>query len=281
MTAGLTTSDTLSGLHRYARARVRWIVHSPVRGCQSALAAACRGSPPTAPARTQITPEPPRRPAAGKQRPASMGKRSTFERREGDFYPTPRSAVLPLIPWLRGVRTFAEPCCGDGALVRHLDRFGLRCVYAGDIRSGQDALALDHTATPTRSSPIRRTAPAPAPADPAFPEHRADLAADRSGLERHQTSCPLPWSLHRHHRYWALRLDSRNEKQRKGQFRLVPLRRPPYRRPGLSPVSLGRPAVAACSAVRAPRLRQALPPAPLRQPFLLRQLPPARSSRAA
>ena len=50
-----------------------------------------------------------------------MGKRSTFERREGDFYPTPRSAVLPLIPWLRGVCTFAEPCCGDGALVRHLD----------------------------------------------------------------------------------------------------------------------------------------------------------------
>jgi len=72
-----------------------------------------------------------------------MGKRSTFERREGDFYPTPRSAVLPLIPWLRGVRTFAEPCCGDGALVRHLESFGLRCAYAGDIATGQDALALD------------------------------------------------------------------------------------------------------------------------------------------
>ena len=30
----------------------------------------------------------------------------------------------PLLPFLRGVRTFAEPCCGDGALVRHraLDR---------------------------------------------------------------------------------------------------------------------------------------------------------------
>ena len=34
--------------------------------------------------------------------------------------------------------------CGDGALVRHLESFGLRCVYAGDIRTGQDALALDH-----------------------------------------------------------------------------------------------------------------------------------------
>src|SRR3982751_278794 len=71
----------------------------------------------------------------------NMVKRSNFERREADFYPTPRAAVLPLIPYLRGIRTFAEPCCGDGALVRHLESFGLRCVYAGDIRSGQDALA--------------------------------------------------------------------------------------------------------------------------------------------
>ena len=73
-----------------------------------------------------------------------MGKRSNFERREADFYPTPRAAVVPLIPYLRGIRTFAEPCAGDGDLVRHLEAFGLRCVYAGDIRSGQDALALDY-----------------------------------------------------------------------------------------------------------------------------------------
>jgi ligand-binding SRPBCC domain-containing protein len=72
-----------------------------------------------------------------------MGKRSNFERREADFYPTPRAAVLPLVPHLRGIRTFAEPCCGDGALVRHLEFFGLRCIYAGDIASGNDALKLD------------------------------------------------------------------------------------------------------------------------------------------
>jgi hypothetical protein len=72
-----------------------------------------------------------------------MGKRSSFERREADFYPTPRSAALPLIPFLRGVRTFAEPCAGDGNLVRHLEGLGLRCVYAGDISTGQDALAID------------------------------------------------------------------------------------------------------------------------------------------
>jgi hypothetical protein len=71
-----------------------------------------------------------------------MGKRSNFERRAADFYPTPYAAVPPLIAHLRGIRDFAEPCCGDGALVRHLESYGLRCVYAGDIRGGQDALAV-------------------------------------------------------------------------------------------------------------------------------------------
>jgi hypothetical protein len=71
-----------------------------------------------------------------------MGKRSSFERRKADFYPTPRAAVVPLIPYLRGVRSFAEPCAGEGHLIRHLESFVLRCVYQGDIHTGQDALAL-------------------------------------------------------------------------------------------------------------------------------------------
>ena len=72
-----------------------------------------------------------------------MGKRSNFERIPRDFYPTPFPAVPPLIHHLRGVRTFAEPCAGDGSLVRHLESLGLLCTYAGDIATGQDALALD------------------------------------------------------------------------------------------------------------------------------------------
>src|SRR6478609_8426696 len=74
-----------------------------------------------------------------------MDKRSSFERRETDFYPTPAKAVAPLIPFLRAgaIRSFAEQCCGDGQLVRHLESFGLRCIYAGDISTGQDALARD------------------------------------------------------------------------------------------------------------------------------------------
>ena len=72
-----------------------------------------------------------------------MGKRSSFERIPRDFYPTPAAAVPPLIPHLHGIRSFAEPCCGDGALVRHLEACGLRCAYAGDIATGEDALAVD------------------------------------------------------------------------------------------------------------------------------------------
>jgi hypothetical protein len=76
-----------------------------------------------------------------------MGKRSNFERRDADFYVTPRLAVVPLIPFLKGIRTFAEPCAGDGALIRHLQGFGLYCVYSGDIRTGQDALAINSYGT--------------------------------------------------------------------------------------------------------------------------------------
>ena len=71
-----------------------------------------------------------------------MGKRSNYKRRERDFYPTPMAAVVLLIPHLRDGRTFAEPCCGDGALVRHLESFGFECVYQGDIANSQDALAF-------------------------------------------------------------------------------------------------------------------------------------------
>jgi len=38
-----------------------------------------------------------------------MGKRSTFERRPGDFYPTPANAVSPLIPHLRDAASGLPP----------------------------------------------------------------------------------------------------------------------------------------------------------------------------
>jgi hypothetical protein len=51
--------------------------------------------------------------------------------------------MLALIPTFAASAPSPEPSTGDGALVRHLEGFGVRCVYAGDIRDGQDAL-LDH-----------------------------------------------------------------------------------------------------------------------------------------
>lgn len=78
-----------------------------------------------------------------------MGKRSSFARVERDFYPTPREAVLPLLPHLEYGTTFVEPCAGDGALVKHLEAAGMSCHWAYDIEpradwiSQQDALEMD------------------------------------------------------------------------------------------------------------------------------------------
>ena len=62
-----------------------------------------------------------------------MGKRSSFERVERDFYPTPLPAALPLLDHLSAGTKFAEPCAGDGALVRHLESHGHVCTLASDI----------------------------------------------------------------------------------------------------------------------------------------------------
>jgi len=62
-----------------------------------------------------------------------MGKRSDFERRERDFYPTPYEAVTPLLPHLEDETFFDEPCAGEGALALHLERNGQVCVWASDI----------------------------------------------------------------------------------------------------------------------------------------------------
>ena len=62
-----------------------------------------------------------------------MGKRSDFERKPRDFYPTPYEAVEPLIKHLPKYFTFAEPCAGDGALIGHLERHQGLCTWASDI----------------------------------------------------------------------------------------------------------------------------------------------------
>lgn len=62
-----------------------------------------------------------------------MGRRSNFKRRPHDKYLTPPEGFAPLIPYLIPGMTFAEPCAGDGRLVRYIEAQGLVCVYRGDI----------------------------------------------------------------------------------------------------------------------------------------------------
>ena len=68
-----------------------------------------------------------------------MGKRSDFERKPRDFYPTPMEAVEPLLPHLSEGFKFAEPCAGDGALVEHLETKGA-CMWASDIEPQHEGI---------------------------------------------------------------------------------------------------------------------------------------------
>lgn len=54
--------------------------------------------------------------------------------RPQSFWRTPPEAVIPLLIEIGFEGAFAEPCCGDGALVNALEKFGWRCRFAGDIR---------------------------------------------------------------------------------------------------------------------------------------------------
>lgn len=81
-----------------------------------------------------------------------MGKRSSFERREQDFYVTPYEAVPPLLAHLSRGATFEEPCAGDGSLVDHLERGDHFCTYSCDIEPKRadvmqyDAFKIERTA---------------------------------------------------------------------------------------------------------------------------------------
>lgn len=63
-----------------------------------------------------------------------------FERIPQDRYYTPFRPVVPLIPHIRHIAAYAEPCFGDGRLVRHLAYFGKTCTYSADLDGGVDAL---------------------------------------------------------------------------------------------------------------------------------------------
>jgi hypothetical protein len=62
-----------------------------------------------------------------------VGKRSDFKRSKNDFYVTPYKAILPLLPHIKGIKTFDEPCAGDGSLIQHFAKCGIFCKTAYDI----------------------------------------------------------------------------------------------------------------------------------------------------
>ena len=68
-----------------------------------------------------------------------MGKRSNFERNPRDFYPTPKEAVIPLLPHLPEKGLFAEPCAGDGRLIGHIEELtSLSGYWMTDIEPHAD-----------------------------------------------------------------------------------------------------------------------------------------------
>ena len=81
-----------------------------------------------------------------------LGKYSSFERIERDYYRTPLAPVKPLIDHLPYAFDYVEPCAGDGSLINHIwdltEGHG-ECIYKSDIEpqaSGiykADALTLD------------------------------------------------------------------------------------------------------------------------------------------
>lgn len=71
-----------------------------------------------------------------------MGKRSNFKRSKGDYYITPPSAVLPLVPYLETDTFFFEPCAGNGALIEALKVHGHMCVGSMDLEPKCDLIPV-------------------------------------------------------------------------------------------------------------------------------------------
>ena len=62
-----------------------------------------------------------------------MGKRSNFERRKNDFYPTPYEAILPLLQHLQPGTRYIEPCVGAHDLCNHLSLHNHVCIASYDL----------------------------------------------------------------------------------------------------------------------------------------------------
>ena len=144
-----------------------------------------------------------------------MGKRSVRTPR-GRLLSDAMRSVLPLIPYLRRRPDFRRACCGEGDLIRHLELFGLNCVHSGDIRFGQDALAVKHYIGSRRrhheSAALPRVRQAPrlritARSDPALPRYWPTSAVVIPYDWSANKGCEVPAALFRHRRDSAAEMD--------------------------------------------------------------------------
>lgn len=53
---------------------------------------------------------------------------------------------MPLLPHLKPKTRYAEPCCGDMSLIRHLNKHGHRCYWASDIEQRCQEQECEHDA---------------------------------------------------------------------------------------------------------------------------------------
>lgn len=86
-----------------------------------------------------------------------MSKRTpSLPQRPRGFWPTPRPAVVPLIPYLPPRARYGEPCAGAGDLIDHLSELwpGGRCVWASHSCGNERCINPGHLywATPKRNN---------------------------------------------------------------------------------------------------------------------------------
>lgn len=125
-----------------------------------------------------------------------MGKRSPgFERAARDFYVTPPGPVAILSPFLGDVDGFAEPCVGDGALVRHLEALGHRCALALDLEPRGEAEGYARTGDALQLTRGDLWGSTHIVTNPPWPARRGSDGEPTMGLIRHLARMRPTWLL--------------------------------------------------------------------------------------
>lgn len=126
-----------------------------------------------------------------------IGKRSSFDRVPKDLYETidPR-AVAPLLPFLPQKTRYCEPCAGNLALVRQLDKAGHVCYLASDIERRNSEVVIS-------GSTVGFTAIVEDALNLTIPLQRADCIITNPPWSRHILH-PMIEHFRKHNKSWLL-----------------------------------------------------------------------------